>query len=419
MASSRCDRSSSTIGGGQGARESKHGGSESAAASTTSASPFDRLPDELVSHILCDLDESLWNSWGDRSLSAVCVSKRFARLAVPIWAENLMLRYGSHADHLHQLLPRPNLRPFVRHFGACFEDKLTIQDECAALSLLTNLRLVMLGCDLSQDSEFDEDIITIPAALTDALRCLRQLRNLDLGFRQPISLEDPTFAIGKDVPSLRQLKLETQSSAPVVSQLLQPPHVGLTSLDLEDGLGKLVESFRAAALRNKDTPLPLEHLACRALILTEVDPSADVPVFDLAQMAQVTRLSITLPDFFFLPQTVPVMPSVQHLEIEGRNTKMYDTTLFRYFTDLLRLFPSLLYLNLQGFAFAKDPYSALDPVSSTDFISYHPTLPGLLFILRQTSVKEFVWQFAKRRHRWYRTSTEDDWETESYTLEVR
>ncbi|GAA5913842.1 hypothetical protein JCM6882_007714 [Rhodosporidiobolus microsporus] len=242
MATPSLDHSTSTRGGGQGGSRSSDEGTGGATASsvgqlgegvaarkeeekTAMTSPFDRLPDELVSHILsfafCTRDLT----------SSAMVSKRVYRLAFPICAESLSPRWQRQATVLQRVNSRPEVARLVRSFKGVLPIEVdSIPNDCAALCSFVNLRTVKLEIDYL----LEEDLVTLPHTFTDALRSMVSLRQFELSLVSPVVLEDKTFTIGKDLPHLQHLKLYSVADTSFSSQLLAAPCPNLVSLEIDD-----------------------------------------------------------------------------------------------------------------------------------------------------------------------------------------
>ncbi|GAA5981868.1 hypothetical protein JCM11641_001925 [Rhodosporidiobolus odoratus] len=196
--------------------------SPSARAAT---SPFDRLPDELVSKILSLAISSRY----DPDVERLYLNKRFSRLARPVLARDIGPLEGVQTFMLRGLLIRPDLHSYVRSLTfSAHEDPTVFSYECAVIHFLPNLSSLALYQE-------GEDSYDLSREFTEALRTLRSLQYLSLDFDGPLRLEDSSYTIGNDLPKLRSLEIVSRHAGrSCTQQLLQVPISGLLHLSLFD-----------------------------------------------------------------------------------------------------------------------------------------------------------------------------------------
>ncbi|GAA5898245.1 hypothetical protein JCM6882_000110 [Rhodosporidiobolus microsporus] len=206
--------------------------------------------------------------------SETMINRRLFRLTQPFWPRYLTTpRTVEELDSfLPNLLSRPHILSRIKHLStdlpAAFPALHSfVISQCAAL---TSLSLWLL------ETETNVEWQAVPHVVTDALKKLRHLRVLKL-MGWVADLDDPTFSLDEDVPSLRVLDVEPTSVARAVLtngasrleslttrtpdvelpwQALKHLRIELEHQHVEDP-DEFVAKLQAAACKG---PIPLESL---------------------------------------------------------------------------------------------------------------------------------------------------------------
>ncbi|GAA5912781.1 hypothetical protein JCM6882_000422 [Rhodosporidiobolus microsporus] len=409
------------------------------------ASPFDRLPDELLSAILSFVRPL-------SSLSKISINKRFLRLGQPLWTVSVTPEHYRQPSVLQAFNRRPDLQLRVQTVSAHFPDEPDVFSyECTIYHLFRNLKSLDLGGSFLAPR--GGGAVYLEFAFTDALRSLTSLRQLSLVFYNDVELEDDTFSLGKDLPRLEDVTIRSAGhSTPLLPQLLETPCPSVRRLNIEMsgedtdafstfpwqslvvlGLAlpsnlvnaqAFLSSFEQALDANPS--LPLSHLALGNRILGSKHPivgfgtsSANtVQLFDLFRRARIDNLELGLALDALTPPDILPLPSVQTLVLRGPGVDCSSTTLLLTLTCLLDIFPSSARLTLHGFTFGSkaipDALKKAAPPSSSFFLA-RPTLLTFLHYLRETRILEFNWIPDRLvRYRWCRQKGGDEFEAETF-----
>ncbi|GAA5864999.1 hypothetical protein JCM8547_004267 [Rhodosporidiobolus lusitaniae] len=403
------------------------------------ASPFDKVPDELLEDILSLVFEG--RPKPPTSLFTVC--KRFYIVGRPQWFKTFDNVGRASSPHL---LVQADVHPVVRQATVWFsyEDELDgIRLKSALSALFKNLTELTITGSVDLDPSFH----ALPLVFSTALRALKHLRRLRFDLEDTWEFEDVQFTIGHDLPHLSHLELY-RGGLNAASQMLSVPcpalrhlvlDLGYTQhemfslipwstlttlrvrLDVPDDFSDLAEFIESAA---SSCTLPLHDLVLVSVFLQK-DANAQLEVRALFRALGRTSLqrfefSSDLP--WGIPDNLAVLSSVKHLSIHQRPRDVHYQRFFAT-NDILELrkllnsFPSLTYIHLDDFRFndAEDMQAChLLPPDSVDFAGRLPHLLAMLAVLRATTVLRFEWSVNEVKYVWSRSRSEEDFGVDRY-----
>ncbi|GAA5869932.1 hypothetical protein JCM8547_008108 [Rhodosporidiobolus lusitaniae] len=185
-------------------------------------SPFDKLPNELLEHIL----SLLFEYKPKFSALLLTVNKRFYDLGRPRYFASVDNHRWS-SSGIQLILPQAVqlLVRYVNLWISAAESSSSAQYQCVWVSTCRNLTELAIR-------EIRGAVDTFPSALTDTLRSLPHLRRLTFDFSEYWTFEDTDFTFGKDLPLLEELEIDSASNS-VLQQLLPQPCPPLRGLSLK------------------------------------------------------------------------------------------------------------------------------------------------------------------------------------------
>ncbi|GAA6038068.1 hypothetical protein JCM8097_007530 [Rhodosporidiobolus ruineniae] len=433
--------------GGGANEENKHG--EQGAEELKAASPFDRLPDEVVGLIVDGAAD-----YGKRELSTFALNRRLYRIAREVyWSELHAASEGNGPRRIIKRLAREHDRQRqIRRLWYFNPKRLESAGdyESAILTGLTNLvelQLTTFG-------------VRVPAHLTETIQGYSKLTKLTLSFYGDATtedaFEDPSFSLGSHLPLVNTLVFDINTRG--VVQLLSQPCPNLKRLDLAvtpqsksiipllPWSSLVTLSIRLPHVRTlgyfqrplfkisiqldqRATAIPLRRLALHNMILerTPYYGGADqetltidqtLELFKLLAQTSVEHLQLLLPGSLDDIDEVVTIPSVRSVKLRLGGEKQLDVrdaaTPHKLYT-LLRLFPNLEYLELEYFDFAPDRYHTDPPADSIEFLLKRPTLCALLAYLRQSALLSLTLDnLGDSKHRWTRRTKDEEFRVERY-----
>ncbi|GAA6031337.1 hypothetical protein JCM8097_005607 [Rhodosporidiobolus ruineniae] len=390
------------------------------------ASPFDRLPNEVVADIL----DELFHGDEDYSpkLPDLLVNRRIFLVAKAVWHSSQTLD----SEHLHRLVLAADVRPLVRRIAYTLsgEGVSSFKFETLSLTVFENLRTLSLTGPVHRELE---PVAALPAAWSDALASLKHLRSLNLDFDEDFELVDRTFSIGSHLPSLRSLSLGT--SCLCKHQLLDYPCPNLQSLGLMWDVDVTASPFSV---------IPWTTLINLSVVLwddKQTQVQADAGLAPLGQLNSTTPAALPLrrlelADPILLPPSVsplllgatslqrldlspkapsqmPIdfrpVPSPSTLVLHQTPSIFHDSEELYGLYQMLSIFPSLTHLCLEDSG-PEYPETAPDRQSlepnSPEFILRYPALTALLAALTKTGITHLTWQTDPEMYRWTRSGVE-------------
>ncbi|GAA6027081.1 hypothetical protein JCM8097_006096 [Rhodosporidiobolus ruineniae] len=411
---------------------------------------FRLLPSEVISHILllAEADNMpaplLPFSFDDDRDSVVrCSHHRFLILD-GLTDRQPILDLASKGDE--QLAVR-------RLLYAPTDDPVALEYQCAILRSLKNLRHFEI--------EFDERVPRLITALFASFQHLTSLRLVtELKFGDSWPLEDQSFSIGRDLPSLERFEAYPKSPLP---QLLSTPCPNLKYLDvfidtheresfdwlpwssltsltlfLTDSTTKSVKPLRflSSSLQKALVPaegdqqasaLPLRrlHINNIAFFSSEYDrgnvtSAAAKAFFDVLRPLQLVSLSIELSVKLCAPWHGTALPSVRslHLLMMGlEDPQPWRHDIPKRLSSIIVCFSTVetTFLDCVDFSGSMGDEDSPD---SFDFMLERPFLFALVsFVKRSTSVVRFDWRpydCAPLLYRWTRSNRDEDFCGERY-----
>lgn len=188
---------------------------------SSSVSLFDGLPDEVITRIFDFAVRSEPLPSGPFILN-----KRLYSLSRRSYYES----WEADEDRLLPFLRCRDLQLLVKDlsYQPSSHNAELLAYEAATLGLLTSLRI--LECEGPAEASLPDDVFEFPRFFSSTLRSLRHLKALSLTFNGPFDFEDEDFTIGRDLPSLRTLTLDSNSLC--TQQLLTPPCSSLRHLTI-------------------------------------------------------------------------------------------------------------------------------------------------------------------------------------------
>ncbi|GAA6016398.1 hypothetical protein JCM10207_003849 [Rhodosporidiobolus poonsookiae] len=376
---------------------------------------FLSLPDDLIYLVfsyLFDLEfpNDREVATRDDRAPAVLVSKRIFKLCSPLVYQHLHLPddWARLDDAVGALLDQPAALCLVQRMYTSvpfYSPKLF----GGFLRCLPNLT------DLTLSNASDQGVLeALPPTLTKVLRTLRHLRYLAiLGVYM---LEDESFSLDEDIPSLRHFECDD----PVFTNLLLNNGARqITSLTLRN---LEVEPDETQALPLKRLSLDFNPFAS--------DSGGDK---DLINFERFSRMAAMLPNLVYLDlkavseiSQIPTgfaMPSLRVLVLYGL-LNLYDPDVLLNLRKLLLALPSLVTLIAIGFQDRPSKpatVSKLSKLDPADLLVSHPVFAALLQCVKSTSVLEFRFRaiHEKREMRWTRSSSEEDFVSECWTVRER
>ncbi|GAA5930919.1 hypothetical protein JCM10213_003944 [Rhodosporidiobolus nylandii] len=435
-----------------------------------SPSPFGRLPDELVAHILEDVFlASILNRdtfATSTSLSSVCADRRWYRIARPIWLHTLYRRANLQEDLMVGLLLRPSVHPHVRSVHL-YVLSWHLRYDLAAISQFPNL--TSLSLVLWDEDEHDNFVF--PAALSQGLQQLPHLRSLDISCGQggePFVLEDAEFNLGRHLPSLRRFTTETCMCAGIWQLLSSPTNLEALQLSLaaEWRYSRVWEHVPFSTLRSLDLssdanglpyiedllsvlhkhihpvsdyitqPLPLRALTFGYGAFEipqpagEATDNASASMLDMPRLSSLLELlssgglrSLTLKfdDRVDWSMVSGSFDSIRELKLEGGTLHKYEQ--FRRLCHFVSLFPSLDFLRLEDPRFSESELDQsrqlkrpVPPFDTPQFVARYPHLISLLAFVRRSNVRYLGWTtYDSPSFMWARAEREEDFVMQSWS----
>ncbi|GAA5984115.1 hypothetical protein JCM5350_003782 [Sporobolomyces pararoseus] len=404
------------------------------------------LPDDLLLEIYQELYE---DEYGTRIISPpvseILINKRVFNLIRPLWFSRLSVNQSQLDLRLPELLTHPHRRQDLRRL------QLTPSIEQAHLIrvVLSNLRS-LTHLFLNIVNPIGD---TARKALVEGIESSVSLAHLELNSKSCALLDlNSLFEVGHTHLG-RSLKVLSNS----VEDRMRTKYVstnGLYSLtygtvadfdtfnwwpvvgsfqklnywDYGPAPRNMIASLERGIVQNpNDTVLPLEKLALdvdyRPLRLAPHPDrlSSDdlTKLLHLLSLTRIKRLELNLVTW------IPRILSQQQvltlkLLITSGPCSFANEDNFSAFSNLLLTLPSLTQLHLAGSNFFGNNFSA-DKISKLEpfqLFSRLPLLAALLACLRTTNVKIFTYRGAgeKREIRWTRSSTQEDFARDCWTL---
>ncbi|GAA6038099.1 hypothetical protein JCM8097_007545 [Rhodosporidiobolus ruineniae] len=428
----------------------------------TKASPFDRLPDELITPIFEELflstDTNPRCLIPPMELSQLVLSRRLFALARPVWLRWIYRNFGKQESLYLGLLLHADARPLVKHIGYNVQ-KAHLHHELGLLTRLPNLTSLYFttGSDFKvEDSPFTSHTL-VPSAVTETLRSLVHLRHLELG-SYGLKFEDKSFTLA-DLPQLISLESDMIHDDGV-RQLLRavPPtlrriqitvndypcpilrsipwsrlaHITVCTYgdaDSEPHCGRAILENLGMLNAEPEVQPRLQYFRLTKVQDTDLSPGWDggfpFSVDDFALLVerltalQVSRLVLLFPSLLDWAPATFQAPSITTLELQHPQY-LSDTISFRNLLRFLSLFPNLstLILHKADFSPTNDADDVADDnatPSATDpsFLLYYPHVVALVRFLEPTQVRHLVWQSTfGSRWTWDRTGPNDEWTTD-------
>ncbi|GAA6031299.1 hypothetical protein JCM8097_005591 [Rhodosporidiobolus ruineniae] len=447
MASSTSSSASTAASTERGTDEDREEGAEA-----VKASPFDRLPDEIVLQVL----DHLFHDGDGAELIDLLVCNRLWSLAESVY-------HSVWAPKPAEVLQRyfePEVRRSVRalDYSPSGDGVPSFAFETLALTAFSNITVLAFE---GTPTAGNNSLVYLPTSFSRALTSFQHLVYLSLDFDVDFAFSDPSFSVGANLPWLRelflghtcqsqlQLLLHPQShlrhlavnlNAAARSEALLGglPWSDLTSLSLalrdendeepEEGvvaLGQLVSSLQTALYPSNSTspvPLPLRRFELFDVIFQHSATAsagstarrafdlALVPFFDLLKFTSLERLELYLESPSEIPNGLGRVPCVTSLGLVCSDVDFSRTGEVEGIFKLLDRFPSVTRLDLHHGIFSPAVSSsdrlALAPDSPL-FLIRHPPLSALLSALARSPVMDFSWvdySGSAERYRWTRSS---------------
>ncbi|GAA6038114.1 hypothetical protein JCM8097_007553 [Rhodosporidiobolus ruineniae] len=411
-------------------------------AEDVKASPFDRLPDEVLSLVL---DFALAEfSCPASAILALLVSRRFYALARPLayhsvdCCDNETFESLVRRRDLHAVPHKLSYRIYKSELGCA------LTRGWAMISLYDNLATVDLASNPIQSGKGGAPVL--PSSLTDTLSRLLSLSTLKLNLCSNLVLEDPAFSIGNDLPRLRQVELRVGkecglqllegpmprlqrialSAALALKVISKLPWSSLTGFELTaDGetskaLLALGRHFRALvpALKPSSSPcsllppLPLTSFAVSAApksaeVVTETCLDLISNLLNGSYFANVVSLDLSISS---LPTFPPfAVKSLQSLRFRTEDNDYSQPAALLRLCRFLSTLPQLHTLVLVDFDFSpsvpRHKRALLNP-ESDEFLQLHPALHTFVstFVCKSAILRfdwtdrhdEYVWRWVRR-----------------------
>ncbi|BGP18152.1 hypothetical protein JCM10213_007758 [Rhodosporidiobolus nylandii] len=442
-------------GEGEGRRE--------AVGEVKAASPFERLPDELLLAVLeqVHLDTPLLKV--DR-LAALAADKRLYRLArVVAFRAVGPSSQENQVVILPRLFARIYLHPLVKSLEYIYSHTFVTYDT-ALLPLLRNLTSLTLK-DLDPPGNAQQPLL-VATSLTAMLKQLRNLERLVLKRASWFAFEDPSFRLCRDLPSLRSLKLEDCAAEDAgCSQLLEDlsniVHLELDCFRLEAAYSRIpwssVRSLsltvtdgsdillpEADALLNsleraiypeasaKPQLIPLRTLSLGGWALDMEDrhdpdmyrhglgSQSLTKLFRLLAGTQLKRLRLWCPEELRNSQRDVTLPSVKVLIFDGVSMGDIRVQDLPAFPNLLDVFPNLEHLVLDNISIQDRETGILKPppheLTPSILALQYPTVSSLVQYLTASRVLSITWRRPCEAAwlRWERNSPTQEFKLERY-----
>ncbi|GAA5918961.1 hypothetical protein JCM6882_008649 [Rhodosporidiobolus microsporus] len=422
------------------------------------ASPFDRLPDELIISILeqvfLDSDKNPHRHEPSIELPRVALSKRIYRLARPVWFNSLWREGGAPQEHLFSNLLLHSDVPALVRLTAFSPKRERLGRDCTLLASLTSLSSLDLyfGPDLTPSSADQDDrpIAFIPPEISNLLRSLPNLTTLDLFADWGFFFEDQTFTAA-DMPRLRSLSIGMTSGS-AMRQLFPkcPPSLAalyFSGMGSDEGVFSLVPwtTLRTLKIAISSKARELDGLfeepvkaafnsATCTLERFEITDHynlygpgcwGDSSPFTASTLSEILTLLgsggafrhfvLLWPTNFDWPFAAYRFESITSLTLrEAHNLE--ELSPFRNLCHLILSFPSLSRLTLRNVDFLPDDYEleakelTAEPSSPLFFVVF-PHLAALIALLRRTKVLFLVWESAFAvRYSWNRACAADEFD---------
>ncbi|GAA5856106.1 hypothetical protein JCM8547_002982 [Rhodosporidiobolus lusitaniae] len=352
-------------------------------------SPFDKLPDEIISLIAtCYFEGADRYFWPERTLECFLLSKRIYHLAQP--AATATHRFDSWSARTRSLIRRPELHRHVKHLF--YDDDVEEQPIRGVQS----------------------DTLTLSVDFTETLRRLNKLKRLILNLETEFDLADPSFTLSEAMPQLDELELGfCRSLVPYFAD----PHTSLGRLHINmcnfeeginlpwptlqelhmtgcgpDDLHALASTIRAAFAPQSATitPLPLRVFRYNDPILRAPSSHDDAEcragstqLLHALGGASIPSLHLKVWSPLDIPDTLPSFPAVAQLTLGTLMVDLSQVSELRQLNKLLKRFPSIVYVQLRGRDFEKPPHIVNpelpeDEPARTDYLQEHRDLQAAL-----------------------------------------
>ncbi|GAA5856007.1 hypothetical protein JCM8547_002938 [Rhodosporidiobolus lusitaniae] len=396
------------VSSGSGGGEAKEGKEDDRGVKD---SPFDKLPDELLQHILAKILEDRRRE----GLLIMTVNKRFLRLARPQWYREV--DFDSANGRILQLILHPRERELVHSFTC---RPTSVDESCrlyeyAVVSLLPNLTTLRVH---TAETEF-------PTAMSDALRQCKHLVELAIYSDEYWSFEDDDWSFGKDLPQLRRLDLGPFCLSYTRLSPVSPHH-----LSTSNSSTMLTSLTRPNSCTFSSQPFPLRRLVLPAAAFMMFQSHVPTP-WPRASSEDYTKLFLALSqspietlEMGISLEHVPKLCSFPHVKslvlcIEEHYGTPYIVTPrdLLGLDEVLTAFVNLDTLILEDFHFADEQTmqasSNLAPNSPT-FLLHFPSLAALLPTVHRSGLLQFTWISHELSYVWDRSSREEDFEVERF-----
>ncbi|GAA6031301.1 hypothetical protein JCM8097_005592 [Rhodosporidiobolus ruineniae] len=393
-------------------------------------SPFDGLPDEVVSLIFDLLFDR--HDPAPPDLTDVLLNKRLYALAKPVYFSAWVMDH----EELPLVFFKDDARCLIRelHYTPSGRGLTSFTFETLSLSAFTNLTALHSGGLIRE-----RDVaVTLPESFSQALSTFAHLTTLALDFENPFDFADSEFSIGGSLPRLHDLTAGEYSRA--TRQLLAEPTSSLRRLTMDSSreldarsvydavLWSSLTTFSATASKIP-VPLPLrEFQLLDDLFLPPASDSASDSLrrevedevrtlFELLNLTAVEKLSISPGTASSVPSDLSSIASVRKLTLGCDDVILSDSIQLYGLYRLLGSFPSLVELRLEGAEFNSvlqaEERIALSP-TSPGFLLHHAPLGSLVLALLETPILRLVWFAEPETYRWTRSSREENFVAERY-----
>ncbi|GAA6024969.1 hypothetical protein JCM10207_008121 [Rhodosporidiobolus poonsookiae] len=422
-------------------------------------SPFDRLPDEVVSLIL----ELVWSPSPTDPIPEeaihppatrgdLLICKRFHRLGLPIWFRSV----GSGAirdGRVEVVITRPAVRPLVRHATVSTRKEL-VNGEIALFAGCPNLRSVSICEPWGEESEPDPPFSTSFTFNLDDLSQITHFSILGANVYDTLDTIPADFSLGVALPNLRSLTLSVVPNRELARLLMSVdnlrhlnlgvsaqsesylvygaiPWTGLEHLELR-GLDVRPATWTNAlytithdlTLLHRHRSEDLPPLTLRRLSLTDL--SMD-PRYDEMSEKRKEKTKQGLRDFVHHLESMGLERlDIDQYELQRWPTKLrtlkvlslskvrlYEYSNFSAFTSHLSRFPSLERLYLHDTPLAPRRPPVKPTYGSVPCATWYPHLATLERLLKATGVLVAEWRDDGIGLQWTREKKGEEFRVET------